>query len=148
MFPCCHGGGGSSSHELTLEGIFSRGRRGSGVSPTFLCWQARPLTSLSISVPREAPGGLCPSPREPPVPGSPRGTAWSEDTEVNTDCSGRLRSTARPLGVLKLPGSSHLSRQLHLEKVLITPCSKPCMPWQVIKHPTLLFRRGGSLSDS
>lgn len=30
-------------------------------------------------------GGSLPSPGEPLVPGSPRGTAWSEDAEVNME---------------------------------------------------------------
>lgn len=91
---------------------------------------------------RGAPGSLC-LPLDSLLPGSPR--AWSEDTEVNTEVHSAPQKHCQPPGVLKLPGSSHLSGQLHLEKVLITPCSKPHMPWQVIKHPTLVFKRGGTL---
>lgn len=93
-------------------------------------------------------GVSLPSPREPLLPGSLRGTACSEDKEVNTEVLRKPQKHCQPPGVLKLPGSSHLSRQLHLEKALITPCPTPCMPWQVIKHPTLSFKRGGNLSDS
>lgn len=55
------------------------------------------------------------------LPGLPRGTAWSEDIEVNTDCSGPLRSTASSLGCWSFlaprtcPGSSTLRKSsLHL----------------------------------
>lgn len=104
--------------------------------PEHLCSQAGTL------------GVALPSPGEPLLPGSPRGTAWSEDTEVNTEVLRMPQKHCQPPGVLELPGSLHLSRQLPLEKVLITPCSKPYMPWQVIKHPILLFKREGTLSDS
>lgn len=77
--PPHHGGG---EWQLTLNtpgGPFPRGRWGDSV-PTF--------PSLGISIPGVVPGGgggSLPSPGEPLVPGSPRGTAWSEDAEVNME---------------------------------------------------------------
>ena len=111
--------------------------------PTFPRWQDRSLTSLNISVPRVAHWGSLPFPGGPLLPGPLRTQApWSEDTEVNTEVLRTPQKYCQPPGGPKLPASSHLSRQLHLENVLITPCSKPWMPWQGIKHPTLLFKEG------
>lgn len=98
---------------------------------------------LNASVYRAAHWGSLPSPGGPLLPGSPRGTAWSEDTEGNRVPQEHCQPPRAP----KLPASSHLSRQLHPEKVLITPCSKSRVHWQGIKRLTLLCKRGGNLSD-
>lgn len=147
-FPPCHVGRGRQLILAQSRWKLAKGRWGGpSALPTSLCWQARSPTGPNVSVHRVARWGSLPSPGEPPLPGSPRGAAWSEDTEVNTEVLGMPQKHCQPPGVLRLPASSHLSRQLHLEKVLITPCSKPWTPWQGIKHPTLLCKRGGNLSD-